>query len=186
MSRPRDELSKDDRAGIPADKLGARLGFDDARLLAECKIHIYRASGPGGQHRNKVSSAVRLQHRPTGFVVTATERRSQHENKANALKRLREAIAVGIRQSPPVETVWPDGVQIYQRQLKVNPKNPAYWQVLAAALDELAACDGQVAKAAARLNVTTSSFTRFLAGHAKAWTEANRIRKAAGLSPLRA
>lgn len=186
MNRPPVETTHHDSDGPAGNELRARLDFDDARLLAECEIHLHRASGPGGQHRNKVSSAVRLRHRPTGFVVTATERRSQHENKANALRRLREAIAVGIRREPPSEIVWPQSVQIRDRRLKVNAQNSAYWHVLAIALDELAAQGGQVASAAARIGVTTSSLTRFLAGHSKAWAEANRIRKASGLPPLRA
>lgn len=174
--------SDDSRDGA---RLRERLEYDDRRLLAECHVDIYRASGPGGQHRNKVSSAVRLRHQPTGFVVTATERRSQHENKTNALSRLREAIAIGIRRPPPEEVAWPATVQIHQGRLKVNPKNPAYWEVLALALDELLDCAGQIAKAAGRLNVSTSSFTKFLAEHDKAWTEANQIRGAFGLGPLK-
>ncbi|MBP7746358.1 MAG: peptide chain release factor-like protein [Phycisphaerae bacterium] len=169
-----------------AHELRARLDFDDARLLAECDIHLHRAGGPGGQHRNKVSSAVRLVHRPTGFTVTASERRSQHENRANALHRLREAIAIGVRSTVPVQVVWPDSVNIRNGQLKVGAQNPALCHVLALALDALAAYGGQVGKAAAHLGVTTSSLTRFLADHPKAWVEANRIRQHAGLAPLRA
>ena len=45
------------------------LALDDAALLADCDVHIYKASGPGGQHRNKVSSAVRLRHRPTATTA---------------------------------------------------------------------------------------------------------------------
>lgn len=177
----------DPSAENPIDpaELRARLAYDDQRLLAECEIHLHRVGGPGGQHRNKVSSAVRLHHRPTGIVVGATERRSQHENRANALIRLREAIAVGIRRPPPVDWQWPESVQIRAGRLKVGAKNPAYWEVLALALDQLADCAGQVAKAAARLEVTTSSFTRFLADHPGAWQEANRIRAACGLGPLK-
>jgi len=48
--------------------------------------------GPGGQHRNKTESAVRLVHLPTGLKVTATERRSQARNRARALERLRAAL----------------------------------------------------------------------------------------------
>ncbi len=165
--------------------LRARLAFDDARLLAECDVHIHRASGPGGQHRNKVSTAVRLHHQPSGFTVNANERRSQHENKHNAAKRLREAIAIGVRQPPPDQIVWPPTVQIRDGRLRVNESNAAYLEVLAIALDELLAQQGQVAKAAARLGVTTSSLTRFLADNAKAWQEANRIRNAHGLPTLR-
>jgi hypothetical protein len=167
------------------EELRARLDYDDARLLAECDLHLHRTGGPGGQHRNKVVSAVRLCHRPTGFVVTATERRSQHQNKANALARLREAIAVGIRLPPPELVVWPASVQLQNERLKVSDKNPAFYQVLALVLDELAARAGQVGTAAQQLHVSTSSLTRFLAEYPKAWTEANRIRHAAGLPPLR-
>jgi hypothetical protein len=168
------------------EMLRARLDFDDGRLLAECELHLHRTGGPGGQHRNKVVSAVRLCHRPSGFVVTATERRSQHENKANALRRLREAIAVGIRVPPPESVGWPDSVQVQGERLKVGDKNPALWSVLALVLDELAAQAGQVGPAALRLHVSTSSLTRFLAAHPKAWTEANRIRRENGIPPLRA
>jgi hypothetical protein len=164
----------------------ARLQFDDARLLAECEVHVHRTGGPGGQHRNKVASAVRLVHRLTGFVVTASERRSQHENKANALWRLREAIAVGVRCVPPVEVLWPPTVCITDRRLRVNEANPAFCEVLALVLDELAACGGELRKTADRLGVTSSSLTRFLAERPKAWAEANRIREGAGLPALRA
>ncbi len=64
-------------------------GLSDDALWDECDIDVFVASGPGGQHRNKTESGVRLVHRPTGVVVTATERRSQHENRSHALERLR-------------------------------------------------------------------------------------------------
>ena len=50
------------------------------------------AGGPGGQHRNKTASGVRLTHRPTELSVTATERRSQLMNRSQALERLRGAL----------------------------------------------------------------------------------------------
>ena len=163
-----------------------RLDYSDAQLLAECDLHLHRVRGPGGQHRNKVSSAVRLCHRPSGLVVTASERRSQHENKANALHRLREALAISFRAPPPPQIVWPESVQIRDQQLKVSAQNPALYRVLALVLDEIAAAQGRLHDAATRLGVTTSSLARFLADHPKAWTEANRIRQAAALPPLKA
>jgi protein subunit release factor B len=75
------------------------------RLLAECDVETYRGSGPGGQHRNRRDSAVRLTHRPTRIVVTATERRSQHQNKAVALERLAAKLAArGRRRRPRIAT----------------------------------------------------------------------------------
>src|SRR5919198_5139572 len=79
----------------------------DDQLLAQCDIDTYRASGPGGQKRNKTSSAVRLRHGPTGLLVIAEESRSQHENRARALRRLREALYLKLREELPAEARTP-------------------------------------------------------------------------------
>jgi peptide chain release factor 2 len=55
---------------------------------ADMKVDTYRAGGPGGQNVNKVSSAIRITHLPTGIVVQCQEDRSQHRNRATALKLL--------------------------------------------------------------------------------------------------
>jgi len=65
----------------------------DAELAAECDLEFFTAGGPGGQHRNKTETGVRLRHRPTGFVAQATERRSQLQNRDAALERLRARLA---------------------------------------------------------------------------------------------
>jgi ribosome-associated protein len=65
---------------------------DDEALLAQCRVETFRAGGPGGQHQNVTESAVRLVHLPTGVRVVAREERSQHRNRALALKRLREKL----------------------------------------------------------------------------------------------
>jgi protein subunit release factor B len=71
---------------------------DLERLARECEFTFYRASGPGGQHRNKVESAVRVVHRPTGLRAQASERRSQSQNRQEALRRLAEKIAARRRR----------------------------------------------------------------------------------------
>jgi len=65
---------------------------DDEALLAQCRVETFRSGGPGGQHQNVTESGVRLVHRPTGVRVVAREERSQHRNRALALKRLREKL----------------------------------------------------------------------------------------------
>ena len=79
----------------PALRAAARraAALDDEALLAECDETFFVASGPGGQHRNKTESGVRLVHRGTGVAVSATERRSQLQNRGAALERLRVRLA---------------------------------------------------------------------------------------------
>jgi protein subunit release factor B len=59
----------------------------------DIRIDFFRASGPGGQHRNKSETGVRLTHLPTGIVVTATESRSRHINLRHAFARLETRLA---------------------------------------------------------------------------------------------
>lgn len=78
----------------PSRREAARraLALDDERLLSECEEEFFSSGGPGGQHRNVTRSGVRLTHLPTELSVTATERRSQAQNRAVALFRLREGL----------------------------------------------------------------------------------------------
>ncbi|MDP6850063.1 MAG: peptide chain release factor-like protein [Planctomycetota bacterium] len=61
---------------------------DRATLEKESRVTFFRSGGPGGQHRNKVETAVRIFHPPSGITVTSTERRSQFENRELAWERL--------------------------------------------------------------------------------------------------
>jgi protein subunit release factor B len=65
---------------------------DRAALEQDCRIGFFIASGPGGQHRNKVETGVRMTHLPSGITVTATERRSQFANREMAFERMTERL----------------------------------------------------------------------------------------------
>jgi len=169
---------------------GARswLDLSDTELLAQCEIDFYRASGPGGQKRNKTSSAVRLRHGPTSLIVTAVESRSQHENKARATRRLREAIAMTQRNpvrpgDPPPEFF----VSALSRDsgLRVNRKNPDYYHVVQHVLDMFFACEGSVADTARSLGISTGHLIRFLKNDDTLWEHANRLRQGFNHSALR-
>jgi ribosome-associated protein len=73
----------------------------DEALLAQCEVQAHRASGPGGQHRNKAETAVRLVHRPSGVSVEGKDERSRTQNLRIALARLREKLARRAYRPPP-------------------------------------------------------------------------------------
>jgi len=78
-----------------------RYPTDRASLERDSDVEFFIAGGPGGQHRNKVETGVRLVHRPTGITVTATERRSQHANLEAAFERMAVRIEELQRVSKP-------------------------------------------------------------------------------------
>lgn len=149
------------------------LRMGDRELVRECRQELYKASGPGGQHRNKVTTALRLHLEPAGVRAQAEEGRSLHENRLRAVHRLRERIGIEVRV--PFDLDSPDVPEEFKRyvspdgRLAVNPKNPDYALVIATALDALAAAEGSSAAAASALGVTTSQLTKFLQSDREVW-----------------
>ncbi|MFI5275176.1 MAG: peptide chain release factor-like protein [Ktedonobacterales bacterium] len=76
---------------------------DRASLERDCDIDYFIASGPGGQNRNKVETGVRMVHRPSGVMVTATERRSQRANREAAYERMAAKLRE-LQYEPPPRT----------------------------------------------------------------------------------
>ena len=71
------------------------------KILKDCDVETYRGSGPGGQHRNKTESAVRMTHRPSGIVRVASDDRSQLRNRRLALERIWRALEARKRKPRP-------------------------------------------------------------------------------------
>ena len=89
-------------------------------LARDCEVQVFRATGPGGQGVNTTDSAVRMKHVPTGIVVTARESRSQFQNRASCLRKLRAELER--RGRPPRRRV-KTKVPQRSRQRRLNDKH---------------------------------------------------------------
>lgn len=160
--------------------------LDDEALRSQCDVTTTRRSGPGGQHRNKVETAVVIVHRTTGVRAEANERRSQHQNAVVAWQRLRIQLATQVRMQREEGEIR-SGVWLRRMKggvSKVNPENAGFPALLALALDTIYAADLRMSDAASALQVTASQLTRLIALAPTALTELNRLRKERGLRAL--
>ena len=167
------------------------IALSDDALLAQCEFDRYRASGPGGQHRNKTESAVRVRHKPSGVAAISEESRSQGENRTRALGRLREKLAIELREPIVIDGFVPSsalarlvagGTAPLGQQTK---KKPEYFIVMAEFLDVFVATGGQVAATAQLLGATTGATSKLLCHDERFIAVINRERQARGLKPLR-
>jgi hypothetical protein len=148
------------------------------QLSAECEVRRLRRSGPGGQHRNKVETAISLNHLPTGVRAEANERRSQAQNQTQALFRLRVNLALEVRRP-----CGPDYVPSPRWQsrcsggLKISAAHDDFPSLLAEALDVLAALDADPKQAASMLGCTPSQLVRLLKLDSRALALVNRWRR---------
>ncbi len=171
------------------------LRLSDEELLSQCRVERFRVSGPGGQHRNKTDSAVRLTHLPSGIQGYASERRSQHQNRAAALKRLRREIALQARRPielelyhppPELSRILPRGVRAEApKRDRIGPRHREFWTGARALLDLLEAAEGSVSDAAGLIGCSTGQLVKLLHSEPHLWAAANAIRERRGLRPLR-
>ena len=160
--------------------------IDPDRLLAECDVRFTRRSGPGGQNRNKVETAVVLLHRPTGVAAEASERRGQAENRRVALFRLRVNLALQVRcpvdpDDPPSPT-WRSRCR--GGRIAINPRHDDFPALLAEALDVVAARGMDLKGAAEALGCSASQLTKLLKDEPRALRQVNDRRRQLGLHPL--
>lgn len=160
---------------------------DPDRLLDDCDIRRTRASGPGGQHRNKVETAIEIVHRPTGITALAYERRSQEQNRRVAVFRLRLQLAISHRQvtSSIVEpsALWQSRCR--NARIKCNEEHTDFPSLMAEAMDAVSAKDYDVRPAAAALGCSNSQLVRFLGKVPDALKTVNDAREQFGLRRLK-
>ncbi|MCQ2378184.1 MAG: hypothetical protein MJ016_03105 [Victivallaceae bacterium] len=150
------------------------LRCDDDALSARCELLFCRGSGPGGQKRNKSSSAARVRLTGTAFEAEDCTERSQHRNRANALRKLRMKIALSERRR---WTPFPRTQCAYD--------HPEYPLFVASLLDALAAVNWEIAPAATLLAVTPTALLKTLSRDAELWQTFCARRRDAGLTSLR-
>jgi protein subunit release factor A len=167
-------------------------------LLASCQVRTLRRSGPGGQHRNKVETAVVIEHRPTGVAAEANERRSQQANREVAIQRLRLKLATEIRslQSPKPnsqdasqEIELPAPSEMWKKRVKsgrveISSDHAEYPAILAELLDRLLTANWNVSTIAEVFQVTSSQLVKVLRKHPPAMLYLNEQRKLIGLGFL--
>jgi len=126
--------------------------------------------------------------------VIAEESRSQHENRARALRRLRQAFYLKLRDELPAERLGPDGLIAYegysaaiaqQSRLHLGRKDPRFWPAVGVVLDALQAVRARVSEAATALGISTGNLIDFLKMEPKVWEQANQLRARFQQKPLR-
>ena len=156
-------------------------------LLRQCDIRRTRRSGPGGQHRNKVETAIVIEHTPTGIRGEASERRSQAENRDVAIQRLRVNLALEVRtplpDDSPVSVLWQSRAK--HRRLSVNPSHTDFPALLAEALDALVAHEMDTQAGSLALSISHSQLVKFLRCEPRAMEAVNRHRERLDRSPLK-
>ena len=154
-------------------------------LAQQCKIQRTRRGGPGGQHRNKVDSAIVVTHEATGVTAQASERRSQHENRAVALLRLRVNLAIEVRTEPgqsPSE-LWQS--RCNSGRISISTSHDDFPSMLAEALDHIFQHELQLGTAAESLGCSTSQLVKLIKQEPAAFVMLNNARKSRDLSALK-
>lgn len=155
------------------------------RLLADCRFDRTRRTGPGGQHRNKVETAVVVVHLPTGLRSEASERRSQAQNRSVAIQRLRIKLASAVRHEPTISVSETWQQRVAGKKISVNSEHQDFPALLAEALDCITAQEFDFSAAASHLGVTSSQLIKFLKAAPAAMGQVNQQREKLGLPLLR-
>jgi hypothetical protein len=144
------------------------LALSDAALLAQCEVDRFRGSGAGGQKRNKTSSSVRVRHAATGLSGQSGDSRAQPENRAIALRRLRERFAFELREPVELEPyVAPPALALLAGPVIKSERfhrSGEYLAMIGHLLDLYAAVACSLPEVARRLGLKSGALARWIDG----------------------
>lgn len=174
-----------------------------ALLLNQCQMSQLRRTGPGGQHRNKTSTAILWMHEPTGIRAEASESREQSINRQKAFGRLRLQLAISIRtrhdstmrqhvlsgamrENQSVELERAIRKTWSERKLKISSKHEDFPSVAAVLLDDLHLAGGQPSLVGPLWNASTTTVVSVVSSNHQCLSEVNRWRRHHDRKPLHA
>lgn len=165
------------------------------KLEQQCRWSFSRASGPGGQHRNKVETAATIEHLASGIRASASEERSQQRNRQVAVHRLRCALAVEYRETAPQSGLSaggvassPGGSELWRTyclssRIRISETNEHFPSLLAELFDAVLADGLDLSKTAERLGTTSTQLVKFFSIYPPALVRINQGLVEQGFSP---
>jgi len=164
--------------------------WSEQKLLSLCRLTFSRASGPGGQNRNKVETSVQIEFLPAGIIASASERRTQNENRKVAMMRLRCKLAVEFHVvADDGQNNLAIGSETWRRycrdgRVDISDANQDWPSILAEVIEALSRNDWNVSAVAMKLGTSSSQLVKLLKKYGPAFHRFNAERGSRGQRPF--
>ena len=173
--------------------------WHEEQLLNQCKVTFSRASGPGGQNRNKVETCVQIEYLPASIIASASERRTQNENRKVAVQRLRCKLAVEIRPMSDETSTAEISIALAAKKqigsakwqqycrngrIDISDTNDDWPAILAEIIGFMSISNWKISEVASILGSSSSQLVKLLKKHPPAFVLFNQERKSRSQRPL--